>query len=97
MSDGNAIMEGDKSKRMYVTVESVFDQTGYMQPVSITWNGRVLPVTVRDFRPAASEAGSGNAGDCYTIMIGDQEKHLFFERASRLFPSRVGRWFVEVS
>ena len=36
MSDGNAIMEGDKSKRIYVTVESVFDQTGYMQPVSIT-------------------------------------------------------------
>ncbi|MQN02064.1 MAG: hypothetical protein DUD27_02735 [Lachnospiraceae bacterium] len=89
-------MKGDKSKRIYVTVESVFDQTGYMQPVSITWNHHVIPVQVRDFRPAASMAGEGKSGDCYTVLIGSQEKHLFFERASHLFPSRVGRWFVEV-
>lgn len=97
MEAGNAIMEGANSKRIYVTVESVFDQTGYMLPVSITWNGHIIPVQVRDFRPAASKSGAGSPGDCYTIVIGGQEKHLFFERASHLFPSRVGRWFVEVN
>ncbi|MDD6427921.1 hypothetical protein [Candidatus Weimeria sp. HCP3S3_B5] len=89
-------MDTDRSRRIYVTVESVFDQTGYMQPISITWDGRRLPVEVRDFCPAASGAGSSR-GDCYTIVIGGHEKHLFFERAGSLYPSRVGRWFVEVT
>ncbi len=35
-------------------------------------------------------------GDCYTVIIKGQERHLFFERADRMFPSRFGRWFVEV-
>ena len=83
-------------EKIYVKVNSDFDQTGYMLPRSITWeDGRTFTIdSVRDFRPASSFAG-GRTGDCYTILIGGQEKHLFFERAGELYASRTGRWFVE--
>lgn len=29
-------------------------------------------------------------------MVKGQERHLFFERSDPQFPSRFGRWFVEV-
>ena len=29
------------------------------------------------------------------IEIGGQERKLFFERLDQMYPSRVGRWFVE--
>lgn len=82
-------------KRIYVSVSSVFDATGYMQPTAITWaDGRTFPIeSVRDFRPASTSSRT----DCYTVVIHGQEKHLFFERTDPLFPSRVGRWFVERS
>jgi len=47
---------------------------------------------VKDFRPADL---AGHAGDCYTVVIHGQEKHLFFERTDPLFSARFGRWFVE--
>ena len=89
-------MTTSKTQRVYVKVNSDFDATGYMQPRSIIWqDGRVYRIDqVRDFRPAAS-LGSGKRGDCYTVIIHGLEKHLFFERSDPLFPSRVGRWFVE--
>ena len=49
---------------------------------------------VRDFRPANTIADM--PGDCYTVMVKGQERHLFFERSDPRFPSRFGRWFVEV-
>ena len=81
-------------ERVYVSVASIFDSTGYMQPTSITWtDGRTFPIeSVRDYRPA-----DASHKDCYTVIIRGQEKHLFFERTDPLFPSRVGRWFVERS
>ena len=81
---------------MYVKVNSDFDATGYMQPCKITWSdGRTYPIEqVRDFRLANTIADL--PGDCYTVIIKGQERHLFFERADRMFPSRFGRWFVEV-
>ena len=41
-------------ERVYVSVSSIFDSTGYMQPTSITWtDGRTFPIeSVRDYRPA---------------------------------------------
>nr|WP_294468667.1 hypothetical protein [uncultured Sellimonas sp.] len=80
-------------ERIYVTVSSVFDATGYMQPTAITWaDGRTFPIeSVRDYHPASVSS----RGDCYTVVIHGQEKHLFFERTDPLFSSRVGRWFVE--
>ena len=82
--------------RVYVKVNSDFDSTGYMQPRSITWkDGRVFQIeAVKDFRPASS-ISSSLPGDCYTVVIKGETKHLFFERTDSLFKSKVGRWFVE--
>ena len=83
-------------EKIYVKVTSDFDSTGYMQPRTITCaDGRVFRIDqIRDFRPAAALA-SGMGGDCYTVVIHGEEKHLFFERTDPLFSNRFGRWFVE--
>lgn len=83
-------------ERVYVKVNSDFDSTGYMQPKSITWvDGRTFPIdAVRDFRPAGT-ANNNFSGDCFTVLIQGQEKHLFFEHIDRRFSGRIGRWFVE--
>ena len=39
----------------------------------------------------------GMSGDCYTIEIRGETRHLFFEKTGDLFPTRIGRWFVEAS
>mgnify|MGYP001191516011 CR=1 FL=1 len=84
-----------KTEKVYVKVTSDFDATGYMQPRQIILGDRTYPIEqVRDFRPASTIADL--PGDCYTVIIKGQERHLFFERADRTFPSRFGRWFVEV-
>ena len=69
-----------KPEKIYVKVDSTFDATGYMQPTSITWaDGRTFPIEkVRDFRPAGT-ADNSCSGDCFTVLIQGQEKHLFFE------------------
>ena len=87
-----------RTERIYVKVNSDFDSTGYMQPRSITWkDGRVFKIdAVKDFRPASS-IEHGLPGDCYTIVVRGEEKHLFFERSSEYYASRFGRWFVETT
>ena len=83
-------------ERIYVKVNSDFDTTGYVQPRSITWaDGRTFVIDkVTDFRPCAAME-KGRTGDCYTVVINGEQKHLFFERTDPLFKSTVGRWFVE--
>ena len=85
-------------ERIYVNVNSDFDKTGYVMPRSITWeDGRTFRIeAVRDFRPA-SVYRKGMQGDCYTVVIRGEVKHLFFEKAGEMFATRVGRWFVEKS
>ena len=85
-----------KPERVYVKVTTDFDETGYMCPSTITWeDGRTFKIEkIRDFRPAQS-ASNSMRGDCYTVVICGQEKHLFFERTDAMFASTVGRWFVE--
>lgn len=86
-------------ERVYVKVTSGFDETGYMEPKSITWkDGRTFAIeTVLDFRPASSILGrTSPCRDCYTVLINGQEKHLFFEHTDPRFAGRLGRWFVEV-
>lgn len=80
-------------ERIYVKVNSDFDTTGHMQPRSIIWSdGRIFPIdTVRDFRPSDPQ----HFGDCYTVMIRGEEKHLFYEPVDTIFSGRYGRWFVE--
>lgn len=84
-------------RRIYVKVESRFDETGTMIPTALIWsNGKVYDIEgIRDFRPARSAIGADLPGDCYTVVIKGQEKHLFFQKADPLYPSKVGRWFVE--
>lgn len=83
-------------RKVYVKVNSDFDATGYMLPRTITWSdGRTFIIeAVKDFRPA-STLSKGHNGDCYTVVIHGEERHLFFEKTSDLFASRYGRWFVE--
>ena len=85
-----------KPERIYVKVNSDFDTTGYVQPRSITWSdGRTFKIDkITDFRPCTA-VGSAQSGDCYTIVINGEAKHLFFERTDPLFRSTLGRWFVE--
>ena len=82
--------------KIYVKVNSDFDSTGYMLPRTITWSdGRTFKIeAVRDFRPA-STLGGCHSGDCYTIVVQGEERHLFFEKTGSLFASRIGRWYVE--
>lgn len=85
-----------RPKRIFVKVTSIFDSTGYMQPLEIIWkDGRVFKIdSITDFRPASS-LSKNLPEDCYTVIIKREEKHLFFERTAPLFSGRVGRWFVE--
>lgn len=85
-----------KHERIYVKVNSDFDSTGYMHPRSITWNdGRIFRIdAVKDFRPS-SFIEKDLPGDCYTVVIGGETKHLFFERTDERFAGHFGRWFVE--
>lgn len=82
--------------RIYVKVTSDFDNTGYMQPRSITWkDGRTFSIeAVKDFRPASS-VDRQLPGDCYTVVIHGKTRHLFFERMDSRFSASFGRWFVE--
>ena len=91
-----AFRKSSPPQRVYVKVNSDFDSTGYVQPRSITWkDGRVFKIdAVKDFRPSTS-IEHGLPGDCYTIVINGELKHLFFERIDPRFTGRLGRWFVE--
>ncbi|MCD8330322.1 MAG: hypothetical protein LUC27_06535 [Lachnospiraceae bacterium] len=82
--------------RVYVTVNTNTDPTGYVEPRAITWpDGRTFEIErVRDFRPADT-IGLSLSGDCYTVIIRGQEKHLFYEKLGFGSRTRQGRWFVE--
>ena len=84
-----------KQERVYVRVNSDFDQTGYMQPRAVTWeDGRTFKIDkVKDFRPAKIYRDDCT-GYCFTVMIRGEEKHLFFEPTSSAFASSIGRWYV---
>ena len=82
--------------RIYLNVISDFDPTGYMRPRAITWkDGRVFKIDeIREYRPA-SVLRDGMQGDCFTVVIKGETRHLFFEKTSDRFTNRIGRWFVE--
>ena len=82
--------------RVYVSVSSEFDSTGYMKPRSITWkDGRTFLIDeIRDYRPASAYR-EGMPGDCYTVVIRGAIRHLFFEKTGGRFAGQIGRWFVE--
>ena len=83
-------------EKIYVQVNSDFDQTGMVTPRSITWkDGREFVIEeIEDFRPASTLV-PGRTGDCYTVIIRGERKYLFFKR-NLMQDHRVGRWWVEV-
>ena len=83
-------------EKIYINVLSDFDTTGYMRPRAILWeDGRIFRIeSIQDFRPA-SVYRKGMRGECYTVVIRGETKHLFFEKTEEMIPTRVGRWFVE--
>ena len=90
-------------EKIYVKVNSDFDQTGMVTPRSITWkDGREFVIDkVQDYRPASALRGistqePGRTGDCYTVIIRGERKYLFFKRNMRMYDHRIGRWWVEV-
>lgn len=86
-----------RKEKVYVKVSSDTDQTGYMQPTAITWtDGRIYKIeAVKDFRPS-NTVSIDLPGDCYTVVIKGQLKHLFFEHTDWRFSGRYGRWFVVI-
>ena len=85
------------TERIFVKVNTLFDQTGMVMPQSIIWkDGRIFPIgKVEDFR-LASTLEPGRTGDCYTVIIKGERKYLFFQRINTLEKHRLGRWWVEV-
>ncbi len=86
-----------RKEKVYVKVTSDTDSTGYVVPKTITWSdGRQYQIeAVKNFCPAGT-AGTQHSGDCYTVIIRGQRKHLFYETIDVRYLGRHGRWFVEV-
>ena len=84
--------------KCFIKVSVDFDSTGYMQPKSITWqDGRTFDIEKAvDCRPA-SNIHPGLSGDCYTVVVRGQTKHLFFERINQPSGGRIGRWYIELT
>ncbi len=82
--------------KKYVSVTCSFDSTGYLHPMMISLDkGKdFLIEEVIAFRPS-KDVGAPYNGDCYTVRIEGQAKHLFFEHTDPNLRSLVGRWFVE--
>ena len=74
-------------QKIYVAIELLMRTDGTMRPTQLIWeNGVSYPIDrVLHVTPAAS-LKVGGCGIRYTVVIGGQQRHLFFEN---------GRWFVE--
>ena len=85
-----------RSAKVYVRVGVVFREDGMMLPRSLTWeDGRKYPIDrVLNVKPACAERAGGQ-GDRYTVMIGGQQRYLFFEHSTDRDDSNLGRWFIE--
>ncbi|MCI6830866.1 MAG: hypothetical protein ACOYIC_00325 [Butyricicoccus sp.] len=75
------------SKKVYVTVNAVFQPDGTIQPLCVIWEDgtRFRIDRIFDVRPAAS-LRAGGAGIRYTCGIRGTVSYLFLEG---------NRWFVE--
>lgn len=85
-----------QSPKIYLAVDVHFREDGCMCPRSLTWeDGRKYEIDrVKDIRLAHAER-AGGIGDRYTIIVGGQERYLFFEHNSEYGNQNIGRWFLE--
>ncbi len=80
----------------YVEVAVDFTPEGEMVPRFLTWeNGHRYEIDRVKAVQAAPALKAGGQGDRYTVMIGGQERYLFFEHNADYGNKRIGRWFVE--
>ena len=85
-----------RNVKVYVRVGVIFREDGAMLPRSLVWeDGRRYAIDrVVSVRPAYAERAGGQ-GDRYTVMVGGQERYLFFEHSTDAGDQNVGRWFIE--
>ena len=82
--------------REYVKITVDFTPEGLMVPRFLTWeDGRRYEIDRIKAVHAAPALKAGGQGDRYTVMIGGQERYLFFEHNADSGNERIGRWFVE--
>lgn len=83
-------------KKEYIDVEVRFASDGTMLPRAIVWeDGRRYAVDrVLKIMPAPAMKAGGQ-GDRYTVMIGGQQRYLFFEHNPDEGAEKIGKWFVE--
>lgn len=90
-------MQADRrNRKVYVQVGVIFREDGTMLPRSLVWeDGRRYAIDrVVAVRPAHAERAGGQ-GDRYTVMVGGQQRYLFFEHSMDAGDRNVGRWFIE--
>ena len=82
--------------REYVGITVDFTPEGLMLPRFLTWaDGRRYEIDRIKAVHAAPALKAGGQGDRYTVMIGGQERYLFFEHSADGGDRKIGRWFVE--
>ena len=88
--------EAAKYKKEYIEVEVHFATDGTMLPRIIEWeDGHKYEIDrVLKIQPAPAMKAGGQ-GDRYTVMIGGQQRYLFFEHSPEYGNERIGKWFVE--
>lgn len=95
-------MEQAAIQRIYLTVISNCDPTGYVRPLAFFWtDGKLYPIDgVADCQPVSGFSKTGSlllsqkAILCYTILVRGKERKLYYERGNPAFGSISGRWFV---
>ena len=87
-SEAIAMAETARYKKEYIEVEVHFAADGTMLPRIIEW------VDGHKYEPAPAMKAGGQ-GDRYTVMIGGQQRYLFFEHSPEYGNEKIGKWFVE--
>jgi hypothetical protein len=95
-SEAITMAEAAKSKKESSAVEVHFAADGTMLPRIIEWeDGHKYEIDrVLKIQPAPAMKAGGQ-GDRYTVMIGGQQRYLFFEHSPEYGAEKIGKWFVE--
>lgn len=93
----SAVISHPGVKRIFVLVNAEMDRAGRVRPLAILWeDGRRFPIeSIISCRYAADRA-RGEEGDCYTVLIRGEKRHLYFKRTPDTIGSALGRWWVEI-
>ena len=84
--------------RVYVRVNAIFDEDGFVVPKQLIWeDDTVYEIDgILDIKHAASFKTGGN-GERFTIKICGHRRYLYFERIPDVSGNHIGRWYVEAA